>query len=59
MHTGGKTLLTNIIVGTFCVEANWWREVKLLVMLNLEEAKQAQMGVEKYLYSFLDLGARW
>jgi len=58
VHTGGKTFLTNNIVGTFCVEAKWWREVNVLVQFTLEQAIKAQKGVEKYLYYFVDLGAR-
>jgi hypothetical protein len=42
--TGVKTLLTNIVVGTFCVEAKWWRKVKLVVKFALEQAKEAQKG---------------
>jgi len=57
--TGVKTLLTNIVVGTFCVGTKWWRKVTVVVKFKLEEAKKAQKGVEKYLFSFLNLGARW
>ena len=57
--TGVKTLLTNIIVGTFCVEAKWRRKVTVVVKLNLEQAKKAQKGAEEYIYSFLNLDARW
>ena len=40
--TGVKALLTNVILGTFCVEAKWWRKVKLVVKFTLEQAKKAQ-----------------
>jgi len=40
--TGVQTSLTNIIVGTFCVEAKWWRKVKVLVNFTLEQGKKGQ-----------------
>jgi len=33
--TGLKTLITNIILGTFCVEPKWWRKVNAVVMFAL------------------------
>jgi hypothetical protein len=42
--TGVKTLLTNVIVGTFCVEDKWWRKVKEVVKFTLEQAKRSPKG---------------
>jgi hypothetical protein len=40
--TGVQTSLTNIRVGTFCVESKWWRKVKVVVNFTLEQDKKAQ-----------------
>jgi hypothetical protein len=41
-----KTLLTDIVVGKFCLGAKWWRKVNIVVTLTLEEFKKDQKRVD-------------